>query len=365
MRGDVDGLGFTLLQLPLESFNQRRVCDEVAARRADKPAWRSFAATGELPPARPELKRLFRKGVPPELRPAAWLAVSAAPLQPGLYESLLSAPPGASADDEASVRQIELDVPRTFSEHAWLRSEAARCRLRRLLTALARDSDAGYCQGWNFVVAFFMLVFKAEGDGGEAPLFALARHTLRTLVPPDLYGVDLRGLSAELRVLTSLLASKVPRVAAAIRVADGDAALFATDWFLCLFVTSLPADTAARVLDAFFCEGSKVLLRVALVLAHRAEPELAADGGFAPRSSLGSLGFRPRASAGGVPELAAALRHAASSCHDRDALMAAAFSPVAVGSMPSARLARLRAAAREEVDAERRERDALRKSPSR
>jgi hypothetical protein len=34
--------------------------------------------------------------------------------------------------------------------------------------------------------------------------------------------------------------------------------MFATDWFLVLFATTLPAETAARVWDGVFLEGSKV-----------------------------------------------------------------------------------------------------------
>ena len=36
--------------------------------------------------------------------------------------------------------------------------------------------------------------------------------------------------------------------------------------FLCLFCTSLPSETTARVLDALFNEGAKILFRVSLAL---------------------------------------------------------------------------------------------------
>jgi hypothetical protein len=45
-----------------------------------------------------------------------------------------------------------------------------------------------------------------------------------------------------------------------------DISLLATDWFLCLFCTSLPIESAARVWDALLCEGPKVLLRVGLAV---------------------------------------------------------------------------------------------------
>ena len=45
-----------------------------------------------------------------------------------------------------------------------------------------------------------------------------------------------------------------------------DISIIATDWYLCLFSTSLPAETVARVWDALFNEGPKILYRVALAL---------------------------------------------------------------------------------------------------
>jgi hypothetical protein len=50
--------------------------------------------------------------------------------------------------------------------------------------------------------------------------------------------------------------------------------MFATDWFLVLFATSLPSETAARVWDCLFLEGPKVLFRVALALLEMHAPLL-------------------------------------------------------------------------------------------
>lgn len=53
-----------------------------------------------------------------------------------------------------------------------------------------------------------------------------------------------------------------------------EASLLATDWYLCLYATSLPAETAARVWDALFLEGRKVLHRMGLALLGKAAPQL-------------------------------------------------------------------------------------------
>jgi hypothetical protein len=94
------------------------------------------------------------------------------------------------------------------------------------------------------------------------------------------------------------------------------------------------AQTAARVWDAFLCEGAKVLLRVALALAKLHEAAAVRE------NELGAL--------------VAALRGGAAACHDRDALLACAFG--GIGALPGARVQRLRAAAAAELQ---READAL------
>lgn len=43
---------------------------------------------------------------------------------------------------------------------------------------------------------------------------------------------------------------------------------------MCLFATSLPSESAARVWDALFCEGRKVLHRLGLALLTAAAPQL-------------------------------------------------------------------------------------------
>lgn len=75
------------------------------------------------------------------------------------------------------------------------------------------------------------------------------------------------------------------------------------DWFLCLFCTSLPSETAARVWDALLHEGTKVLFRVALALLKLHEGALLAQDN--------------------PGELLRAARRVAAEAFDRDALMQA------------------------------------------
>lgn len=269
--------------------------------------------------------------MPPDLRGRAWLRVSGGEAAqrvagPGFYADLLARAP--SAGDVEAERQIELDLARTFGSHPWLRLAPARDALRRVLAACARaNPGAGYCQSQNYVAAFALLSFRAD----EEACFWLVRTALERLAPPRTYARDLAGLHAELRVLAELLRAKLPRLAAAMQRLGCEASLFATEWLLCAFTCTLPAESAARVWDAWLCEGPKVLLRVSLALLRAAEPRAAR-----------------------APELGAfvdALRDAAAGAHDRDALMQAAFNEV--GSLPLKRVLKLRADAFEALEQQR------------
>ena len=60
------------------------------------------------------------------------------------------------------------------------------------------------------------------------------------------------------RVLKELIAEKLPRLASHLADYSVDISLVTFNWFLCIFVDSLPVDLFLQVWDAFLFEGSKV-----------------------------------------------------------------------------------------------------------
>jgi hypothetical protein len=79
-----------------------------------------------------------------------------------------------------------------------------------------------------------------------------------------------------MKALDELIAQKLPRLASHLAELEAEVSILATDWFLTLLATSMPAETVARMWDALFNEGSKVLYRTALALLKSAEPALLA-----------------------------------------------------------------------------------------
>lgn len=77
-----------------------------------------------------------------------------------------------------------------------------------------------------------------------------------------------------MKALDELIAQKLPRLAQHMTDLEADISILATDWYLTLFATSMPAETVARVWDGLFNEGPKVLFRTALALLKSQEAAL-------------------------------------------------------------------------------------------
>jgi Rab-GTPase-TBC domain len=246
------------------------------------------------------------------------------------YSSLLAVAE-AEPPDNASVRQIGLDLHRTFPDHPAFGSDASgmlppgQAALRRVLLALSRCTADGYCQSHNYLAAWCLLVFT---PAREEDAFWTLRAVLEQRCAPDTFGAHLKGMHVELGTLGRLAAAKLPRVASRLAALEVVPSLYATDWMLCLFVGVLPTETALRVWDAFLAEGLKMWHRVALALLKTGQAAvLAADN---------------------MLDAVEAVRRAAKAAHDADALMMTACANI--GSLPGANVERLRRLAQAEVN---------------
>lgn len=134
--------------------------------------WAPYPRGGPLPPE-DRLKKLCRKGVPPELRPWVWVAVSgAATRRAAQHPSYYAAMAQLGKHESPFAHQIRLDVPRTYPANAWVQSGEGQEALQRVLYAFARHKpDVGYCQGMNYIAALLLL---ALGRNEEDAFWVLA-----------------------------------------------------------------------------------------------------------------------------------------------------------------------------------------------
>ncbi|KAK9518561.1 hypothetical protein VZT92_023865 [Zoarces viviparus] len=223
----------------------------------------------------PELKGLLRGGIPQEYRQRVWRWVVRARTRtirerhPHRYQQLCEK--SRTCPHPAS-RQIQLDLHRTLTtnQHFSSPSNPALQQLRRILLAFSwQNPSIGYCQGLNRVAAIALLVLQSEEDA-----FWCLVAVVESLMPQDYYTKDLVASQADQRVLKDFLAEKLPRLSAHFEDHSIDVSLITFNWFLVVFVESLPSDILLPLWDAFLYEGTKVIFRYALALFKYKEDDM-------------------------------------------------------------------------------------------
>ena len=323
--------------------------------------------------------RLIRQGIPPELRGTIWELCCGARRKCASIEqfpesSLLSRSyadlvsysmqnhtvgRGDGVDDEdATGKSIPEAYGRLLSGTfrtklkggSLFETVSGSKRLRRVLYAFAvRRPDIGYCQAMNFVAAV-LLTHMSE----EAAFWALAA-VVEDLVP-GYYSASLVGVRRDAQVFAGFLEKKMPALFAHCQALNLMYEPLIMNWFLCIYINTLPFHTALRVWDCFLHEGVKVLFRVGLIIMKVLEPQLLAAPDF---SSLWGILTEPmlhiqRMQNGGAIKAAEGMDNDGSGHHrdgdrgsmaDRltgDALIEAAFRYTDIGTMSTKQMEELR-----------------------
>ncbi|XP_052782027.1 growth hormone-regulated TBC protein 1-A-like [Mya arenaria] len=267
-KNDVDGYGFQR-EANFDHHQYDEFMSEylpVMTRRAQR--WDSLVGEGSKINKSRTVKRFCRKGIPSSLRPKAWLCLSGAAERmdgnPYLYQQMLAAEHSSELKET-----ITMDIHRTFPDNMYFMSETDSRSLRKplynILVAIGhRNGTVGYCQGMNFIAGLLLLIMRDE-DKREEKVFWLM-DTLLNNILPDYYHPNMEAVKLDQEVLGDLVKWKCPELWQHLEDQGVHWCLVGMKWFICLFADVLPTDTVLRIWDCLFCEGTKVLLRAALVL---------------------------------------------------------------------------------------------------
>lgn len=226
----------------------------------------------------PTFHKLIRVGLPNRLRGEMWELTSGSLYlrleSPTLYAETLAKFEG---QESLAIDEIEKDLNRSLPEYPGFQSEEGIGRLRRVLTAYSWvNTDVGYCQAMNIVVAA-LLIYMSESQA-----FFLLSALCDRLVP-GYYSTTMYGTLLDQKVFESLVERTMPILWEHLVKSDVQLSVVSLPWFLSLYINSMPLVFAFRVLDVFFVEGPKVLFQVGLAILRINGEELldaADDGAF-------------------------------------------------------------------------------------
>eukprot|EP00658_Telonema_sp_P-2_P035878 TRINITY_DN26031_c0_g1_i1.p1 TRINITY_DN26031_c0_g1~~TRINITY_DN26031_c0_g1_i1.p1 ORF type:complete len:489 (+),score=115.32 TRINITY_DN26031_c0_g1_i1:131-1597(+) len=174
-------------------------------------------------------------------------------------DGLLAAHEG---EDSQAVRDIELDVQRTFPDKPQFQTEHMQQRLRRVLQAYAfSNPETGYAQGLNFMAGFLL----AKGFETDQAVFELL-STILNYVVPRYHTPNLEGILVDQAVLEELIRLHSPQCYQHMARLDLSIQLLSAQWFACLLIGSVPDDVADLVWTRVLVGGRKIWLFVLVSL---------------------------------------------------------------------------------------------------
>ncbi|XP_069703909.1 TBC1 domain family member 9 isoform X3 [Periplaneta americana] len=215
-----------------------------------------------------EISKLVLQGVPDRLRREVWMSFSGAinemATNNGLYRTLVDQALGkpSTANDE-----IERDLHRSLPEHPAFQCDIGISALRRVLSAYAwRNPQIGYCQAMN-IVASVLLIYCSE----EEAFWQLANLCESLL--PDYYNTRVVGALVDQGVLDDLTSEHLPNLHARLDEL-GMIRMISLSWFLTIFLSVMPYESAVNIIDCFFYDGARVIFQVALTVLEANQDKL-------------------------------------------------------------------------------------------
>ncbi|XP_068178802.1 EVI5-like protein isoform X2 [Antennarius striatus] len=212
------------------------------------------------------LKELIRKGIPHHFRAIVWQLLGNATDMPvkNQYSELLK----MSSPCEKLIRR---DIARTYPEHEFFKGQDSLGQevLFNVMKAYSLvDREVGYCQGSAFIVGLLLMQMPEE-EAFCVFVRLMQDYRLRELFKPSMAELGLCIYQFEY-----LLQEQLPELNVHFRSQSFHTSMYASSWFLTLFLTFLPLPVATRIFDIFMYEGLEIIFRVGLAILQYNQTDL-------------------------------------------------------------------------------------------
>uniref|UniRef100_A0A672NSC1 Ecotropic viral integration site 5 like n=1 Tax=Sinocyclocheilus grahami TaxID=75366 RepID=A0A672NSC1_SINGR len=212
------------------------------------------------------LKELLRKGIPHHFRAIVWQLLCNATDMPvkNQYSELLK----MSSPCEKLIRR---DIARTYPEHDFFKGQDSLGQevLFNVMKAYSLvDREVGYCQGSAFIVGLLLMQMPEE-EAFCVFVRLMQEYRLRELFKPSMAELGLCIYQFE-----HLLQEQLPELNVHFRSQSFHTSMYASSWFLTLFLTFLPLPIATRIFDIFMYEGLEIIFRIGIAILQYNQTDL-------------------------------------------------------------------------------------------
>uniref|UniRef100_A0AAR2IQ76 Rab-GAP TBC domain-containing protein n=1 Tax=Pygocentrus nattereri TaxID=42514 RepID=A0AAR2IQ76_PYGNA len=213
-----------------------------------------------------QLKELVRKGIPHHFRAIVWQLLCSAQNLPikDQYSELLK----MTSPCEKLIRR---DIARTYPEHEFFKEKDSLGQevLFNVMKAYSLvDREVGYCQGSAFIVGLLLMQMPEE-EAFCVFVKLMQEYRLRELFKPSMAELGLCMYQFE-----CMIQEQLPELHMHFQAQSFHTSMYASSWFLTIFLTSFPLPVATRIFDIFMCEGLEIVFRVGLAILQMNQAEL-------------------------------------------------------------------------------------------
>ncbi|NXG06757.1 EVI5 protein, partial [Sakesphorus luctuosus] len=213
-----------------------------------------------------QVKELVRKGIPHHFRAIVWQLLCSAQSMPikDQYSELLK----MTSPCEKLIRR---DIARTYPEHDFFKEKDSLGQevLFNVMKAYSLvDREVGYCQGSAFIVGLLLMQMPEE-EAFCVFVKLMQDYRLRELFKPSMAELGLCMYQFE-----CMIQEHLPELYVHFQSQSFHTSMYASSWFLTIFLTTFPLPVATRIFDIFMSEGLEIVFRVGLALLQMNQAEL-------------------------------------------------------------------------------------------